>query len=123
MGAGLVPVVSDLPSGISEVVNDGNGIRVPIHDEDAYVEGVLELARDRSRMAAMSIRASEEVRQSHSTQAMAERWASMLDAHLPSTPPSWPSSCRATAPMELAGQWKFSPALRPFRRLAKRFCS
>lgn len=123
MGAGLVPVASDLPSGISEVVNDGNGIRVPIHDEDGYVAAVIRLAREPELRAAMSVRASEEVRQSHSTDAMARRWVEMLDSHLPPSPPVWANTCRATAPKELQGNWRFSTGLRPIRRLLKRMRS
>jgi hypothetical protein len=123
MGAGLVPVVSDLPSGISEVVNDGNGIRVPIHDEDGYAAAVIRLAREPELRAAMSVRASGEVRESHSTGAMARRWVEMLEAHLPSSPPVWAKTCRATAPKELQGNWRFSPHLRPIRRLVKRLRS
>ncbi len=120
MGAGLVPVVSDLPSGISEVVNDRNGIRVAIDDEAGYAAAVVRLARDRSLLASMSVCAGDEVRQSHSTEAMARRWVDMLEAHLPSELPQWQATCKATAPMELDGQWKFSPALRPVRKLLKR---
>ncbi len=120
MGAGLVPVASDLPSGISEVVNDGNGIRVPIHDEDGYAAAVIRLAREPELRAAMSVRASEEVRESHSTAAMARRWVEMLEAHLPDRPPVWGETCRATAPKELQGDWRFASCLRPIRRLLKR---
>lgn len=120
MGAGLVPVASDLPSGISEVVNDGNGIRVPIHDEDGYAAAVIRLARDPELCAAMSVRASGEVRESHSTDAMARRWVEMLEAHLPDRVPLWNTTCQATAPKELDGKWQFSPPMRPVRRLLKR---
>jgi glycosyltransferase involved in cell wall biosynthesis len=120
MGAGLVPVVSDLPSGISEVVNESNGIRVPIHDEDGYAAAVIRLAREPALRAAMSVRASAEVRESHSTDAMARRWVEMLEAHLPERVPLWNATCRATAPKELDGKWRFSPPMRPVRRLLKR---
>jgi len=119
MGAGLVPVVSDLPSGISEVVDDTNGIRVALDDEEGYAAAVVKLAADPEWRSGMSRHAAERVRKSHSTEAMARRWVAMLDAHLPATHPTWPASCRATAPMELAGNWRFSPALRPIRRLLK----
>jgi glycosyltransferase involved in cell wall biosynthesis len=119
MGAGLVPVVSDLPSGISEVVDDTNGIRVALEDEEGYAAAVVKLAADPDRRTGMSRHAAERVRKSHSTEAMARRWVEMLEAHLPSTPPTWPANCRATAPIELAGNWRFSPALRPLRRLLK----
>jgi glycosyltransferase involved in cell wall biosynthesis len=120
MGAGLVPVASDLPSGISEVVNDGNGIRVPVDDEAGYAAALVRLARDPELRSAMSVRASLEVRESHSTEAMARRWVEMLDALLPERAPSWNSACKATAPMELDGKWQFSPPMRPVRRLLKR---
>ncbi len=120
MGAGLVPVASDLPSGISEVVNDGNGIRVPIHDEDGYVAAVVRLAHEPELLAAMSVRASGEVRESHSTEAMARRWVEMLEARLPDRVPAWNATCKATAPKELDGKWQFSVPMRPVRRLLKR---
>lgn len=120
MGAGLVPVVSNLPSGISEVVNDENGIRVDIHDEAGFADGIIHLANHPERRASMSRRASEQVRNSHSTEAMAQRWVDMLEAHLPDKLPVWKSSCTATAPMELDGKWQFSPAMRPVRKFLKR---
>lgn len=123
MGAGLVPVASDLPSGISEVVNDGNGFRVAVDDEAGYAAAVVRLAREPELRAAMSVRASEEVRESHSTDAMARRWAEMLEAHVPPDRPVWAKGCRATAPKELQGAWRFSPGLRPIRRLLKRLRS
>ena len=123
MGAGLVPVVSDLPSGISEVVNDRNGIRVPIEDEAGYAAAVVRLARDRDLLATMSVLAGEEVRQSHSTEAMARRWVDMLEANLPGEVPKWQATCKATAPMELDGKWQFSAPMRPIRRLLKRLRS
>jgi glycosyltransferase involved in cell wall biosynthesis len=121
MGAGLVPVVSDLPSGISEVVNDRNGIRVPFHDESGYVEGLLRLAADPLGRETMAKAAAAEVRESHSTEAMVRRWVDMLETHLPDRPPVWKPACTASAPMELDGQWMFSPAMRPVRRLLKKF--
>jgi glycosyltransferase involved in cell wall biosynthesis len=120
MGAGLVPVVSNLPSGISEVVNDENGIRVNIDDEAGFAQGVIRLANHPELRCAMSRRASEQVRISHSTEAMAQRWVDMLESQLPDHPPVWKPTCTATAPMELDGQWQFSPAMRPVRKLLKR---
>jgi glycosyltransferase involved in cell wall biosynthesis len=120
MGAGLVPVVSNLPSGISEVVNDDNGIRVDIHDEAGFADGIIHLANHPKLRASMSRQASEQVRNSHSTGAMAQRWVDMLESQLPAQPPVWKSSCTATAPMELDGKWQFSPTLRPVRKMLKR---
>jgi glycosyltransferase involved in cell wall biosynthesis len=123
MGAGLVPVVSDLPSGISEVVDDENGIRVDINDEEGFVNALLDLSSDPARRNAFSLRAREKVSESYSTIAMAHRWVSMLESHLDESLPRWKKNCTATAPLELAGKWQFSPTLRPVRRLLKRLRS
>lgn len=120
MGAGLVPVVSALPSGISEVVNDQNGIRIPIHDEAAYVDALTRLASDPTRLARLSANSFSEVRTSHSTLAMTQRWESMLDGLSSDCVPVWKPACRGTAPLELSGRWVFHPALRPLRSVVKR---
>lgn len=53
--AGLVPVVSDLPSGIPEVVIPGEtGYRVPIGDIAGFASALEELNRDRDRLERMS---------------------------------------------------------------------
>ena len=54
MSAGLVPVVSDLPSGIPEVVDVATGFRVVIGDIDGFVAPIVALDRDRARLEAMS---------------------------------------------------------------------
>ena len=54
MSAGLVPVVSDLPSGVPEVVTGATGFRVTIGSIDGFVGPVIELNRDRDRLEAMS---------------------------------------------------------------------
>jgi glycosyltransferase involved in cell wall biosynthesis len=54
MSAGLVPLVSDLPSGVPEVVTDATGFRVPIGDIDGFVGPVVELDRNRDRLETMS---------------------------------------------------------------------
>jgi len=121
MGAGLVPVVSDLPSGISEVVNDRNGIRVAVDDEAGYAVAVLQLADDRERMATMSAAAAAEVRLSHSTVAMASRWEAMLDRMSGDQVPDWSRPCRARAPLGYEERLLFSPLFRPIRSAVKRF--
>jgi glycosyltransferase involved in cell wall biosynthesis len=55
MAAGVVPVVSDLPSGIPEVVEPGaTGYRPPVGDIVGFAEAIAELAHDRERLEAMS---------------------------------------------------------------------
>lgn len=55
MGAGLVPVVSNLASGIPEIVEPGvTGYRPEIGDIDGFAQAIIELAHDRERLEAMS---------------------------------------------------------------------
>lgn len=124
MGSGLVPVVSDLQSGISEVVRDCNGIRVPMHDELGYFRALARLASDRSQVAGLSAEARKEVLQSHSTLAMANRWESMIESLIQSEDgPDWTRSCVATAPLDVQHQWWFHSYLRPLRAMIKRLRS
>lgn len=125
MGEGLVPVVSDLPSGISEVVNDQNGIRLPLHDETAYVDAIAWLDTNRDKLPVMSRNARQEVFQSHSILAMAKRWDAMIKTLRAKKPtiPVWPRSCKAAPPLGVIQRWKFWPIFKPLRRIAKRLQS
>jgi glycosyltransferase involved in cell wall biosynthesis len=120
MGSGLVPVVSDLPSGISEVVNDDTGFRIGIDDEAGFINTLVELARNRAHLTPLSHCAARSVRQSHSYLAMARRWEDMLNGHLAAAEPEWDSSCRVKPPLCMPHAWRFHPFLRPFRVAAKR---
>jgi glycosyltransferase involved in cell wall biosynthesis len=123
MGAGLVPVVSDLPSGISEVVSADNGIRIAVDDEQGYVDAILRLANNRDLLASLTSAAPNAVRDSHSISAMTRRWEEMLAQYGPATPPAWQPACKATVPMEVAHKWHLKPWLRPLRALIKRLKS
>jgi hypothetical protein len=47
MGRGCVPVVTDIPSGIPELISDGeNGYRVPVGDIDAFADRLALLHAD-----------------------------------------------------------------------------
>jgi glycosyltransferase involved in cell wall biosynthesis len=53
--AGVVPVVSDLPSGIPEVVELGvTGYRLTVGDVPAFAQAIVSLDRDRNALARMS---------------------------------------------------------------------
>jgi glycosyltransferase involved in cell wall biosynthesis len=54
MAAGVVPVISDLASGIRDVVDPGvNGFRPPPEDPAAFAAAIATLAADRERLEAM----------------------------------------------------------------------
>ena len=54
MGAGLVSVVSDIPSGVREVVDATTGLRAAVGDVSAYAGAIAALAGDRGRLEALS---------------------------------------------------------------------
>jgi hypothetical protein len=115
MGYGLVPVVSDLPSGIRDVVDGSTGKRVAPDHIRGYAEAILELHHDRQEMARLSRNCQDRVRREFSVSAMAERWLRVL----PQRPPNqihWPDSWRITAPLASGQQLRFSRPARLIRR-------
>jgi glycosyltransferase involved in cell wall biosynthesis len=62
MSAGLVPVVSDIESGVPEIIDAGrNGERPATADIAAFANAVANLDRDRTRLEAMSAAARQTV--------------------------------------------------------------
>lgn len=119
MGAGLTPVVSDLPSGISEAVTDANGIRVPIDREDLYVKALTDLAVDPERLERLGRQAREDMLRNFSVTAMASRWESLLGNVKGRADVTWKLHERVTIPPIMRYRWYFHPRLRPARRLLK----
>ena len=117
MASGLAPVVSDLPSGISEVIHEGNGIRVPIHDEDAYVKALLDLATDPIRREKLASQARRDVINSYSNEAMASRWNHALNYYNLNSNVSWLKKCKSRCPAHADGHIIHKPIFRFLRRL------
>jgi glycosyltransferase involved in cell wall biosynthesis len=118
MGAGLVPVVSDLPSGIRELVDDATGRRVAPGDVAGYAAAVVWLHEHRDEMRRLACQARQRVAREFSNEAMARRWLRIL----PSRPLSgvlWPRAWSIQPPIPAAGQWRFSLAGRLLRRLLR----
>jgi len=61
MGAALVPVVSDIASGVPEVVEAASGVRVAVGDVPGFAAAIATLAADRGRLEAMSTAARHTV--------------------------------------------------------------
>lgn len=120
MGAGLVPVVSDLPSGISEVVNPLNGIRIPIDDEAGYLQGLLRLAAEPDSLDEMAGQAITAVRENFSVEAMTRRWLAMMNAGSSDSAVDWSKPIPLSPPLELQGKMLFWPIFRPLRRICKK---
>jgi glycosyltransferase involved in cell wall biosynthesis len=62
MARGCVPVVSDLPSGIPEIVENGvSGFRVRPGDARGFANAIMSLARDQEALESMSAEASRRI--------------------------------------------------------------
>jgi glycosyltransferase involved in cell wall biosynthesis len=119
MGQGLVPVISDLESGVREVVDAGNGIRVPVDDTSGYARAIIHLHEHRDELAAQSAAARERVKKEFSVAAMTDRWlAAFPAAQRPVAP--WPKRWKIAAMLATDQSSRYSPRLRVLRRLAKK---
>ena len=120
MGAGLVPVVSQLPSGIPEVVDAGNGMLVPVDEVAGYARAIIHLHGHRDELAAKSAAARARVQTEFSVAAMTDRWLAAFPARSGDIAP-WHKHWRIQAPLTAGIPLYFSPPVRALRRLAARF--
>jgi glycosyltransferase involved in cell wall biosynthesis len=115
MGRGLVPVVSDLPSGIRELVDETTGRRVPPENTSGYAEAILWLHHHREEMKRFSQNAREKVRREFSVEAMTDRWLGALPSP-PQVSPVWPDRWHIQPILGAPRKWWFSPPMRLLRR-------
>jgi glycosyltransferase involved in cell wall biosynthesis len=117
MGAGLVPVVSQLPSGIPEVVDAGDGMLVPVDDVAGYARAIIHLHGHRDELAAKSAAARARVQTEFSVAAMTDRWLAAFPKAFPAIG-AWPRDWNIKAPLPARHPFYFSPPVRMLRRLA-----
>ena len=80
MGAGLVPVVSDIPSGVPEVVeHEVSGLLPPVGDVAAFAASIEALATDRERLERMSAAARASARRRGSAVERARDYYALFD--------------------------------------------
>ena len=121
MALGLVPVCGDIPCLVQEVITTATGFRVPRSDAEAYASAIERLHRDRPLLERMSAAARTEVAGKYELVAMTRRYSDFFAEHWPALAiVEWPKKISVKKPRLAGGAWKFSPALRPFRRLLKR---
>lgn len=119
MAHGVVPVVTDLESGIRDVVNTGNGMLVPVDDVEGYARAMIQLHEHRNELAAKSAAARARVQTEFSVAAMADRW---LAAFPTTTAPvsEWHRHWDITAPLTERRKFLFFKPIRVLRRLVKK---
>jgi glycosyltransferase involved in cell wall biosynthesis len=119
MGQGVVPVISDLESGIREVVSDRVGIRVPVGDVAAAAAAIVSLAENPQKLAQLSAWASASVRGQYSAARMAERYINLV-GHLAKSQVDWPDDVRIRPPMMQEHEWLYRGLPRIMRRFVQR---
>ena len=122
MGQGLVPVVSDLESGLREVVDETVGILVPVNDVSGYARAIIRLHEHREELAAKSAAARARVEQEFSVAAMTDRWLAALPSAKNVIEP-WPTRWRIQAILAARNPLHFSRPVRMLRRVAARMRS
>ena len=115
MGYGLVPVVSDLASGIREVVDETSGKRVAQDNLPAYAEAIIWLHEHRDEMSRLSQNARARVRREFSVGAMTDRWLEALPPP-PKSSVNWPDCGSISAPLTSRRKLRFSLPGRILRR-------
>lgn len=118
MGAGLVPVVSDLPSGIPEVVDSSNGMLVPISEVDRYSNAIVHLHHHRDELAAKSILAHQRAKAEFSVEAMTDRWLAVFPKNFPAI--EWRSDVKIRPALTDSRPFYFSSPMRWLRRIGAR---
>lgn len=87
MARGCVPVVSDLPSGIPEIVENGvTGFRVCPGDVDGFATAIASLDADRSALRSMSDEAAARIESSHNIMDRAPQYQRAITAATELTP-------------------------------------
>ena len=116
MGAGLVPVVSDLESGIREVVDETSGRLVAPGNTAGFAEAIAALHGQRGELRRLSQNARERVRHDFSVAAMTDRWLQALPAS-PNSEVRWPERWTIKPIITAPDPWRYSPPIRLLRRL------
>lgn len=117
MAYGLVPVVSDLPSGVREVVDATTGKLVSPDHTAGYARAIVQLHRQREELRQLSTQARQRVQTDFSVPAMTDRWLQVLP---PPQPVVWPQTWKIGPILVAPDPWRFSPPLRWLRRLLLR---
>ena len=121
MASGLVPVVSNLPSGIPEVVNELTGYTVDVDKPEAYAAAIVRLARSPQEMMRKSVAARQIMEQNFSVEKMTDRWIELLH-RFESLEGAWPRKYNIKPPLTCSQPLYYSIVARCLRRAFRRFC-
>ena len=121
MYLGLVPVCSDIPCLVQELINPENGFRVSRTKPDEYAEAMGRLHNDRALLERMSAAARRTVTADYTVEAMVQRYVNLFHQTCLTAPDIvWPKRIKPMAIRAVSNPWSMMPVFRPLRRLAKR---
>ncbi len=118
MGEGVVPVVSDLESGLRQVVTDETGIRVPVGDVAGAARAIGLLARDPLRLATLSAASSRLAQEEYGAARMGQRYLELIGS-LSKGPVHWPENVEVPVPLLVGQRWMYQGWPRRVRRWLK----
>lgn len=62
MSAGLVPVITDLPGGITDIVNNEIGYRIPLNDNRGFADAIETLYKDRELLNRLGLNCRQKIK-------------------------------------------------------------
>jgi glycosyltransferase involved in cell wall biosynthesis len=119
MGAGAVPVVSDLVSGMREVVDPSRGFLVAVDDIEAAAEAIATLGLNNDLLTTLSGAATTYVRTQFSAKEMSAGFQQLF-CELETEASIWPPKAIVPAPRGVRAPWAFRGAARVVRRLLRK---
>jgi glycosyltransferase involved in cell wall biosynthesis len=78
LSTGLVPIVSDLPGGIREIVTENIGRRIPVGNNRAFADAIAILHRDRGQLEKMKVEARKLALEEFDIRVTADRYFDLL---------------------------------------------
>jgi glycosyltransferase involved in cell wall biosynthesis len=81
MSCGLVPLVTDLPGGIREMVTDEVGFRIPNAQPELFAACITSLANNREKVHELSIKAFDLAKQKYNISKTADAYFSVFAGH------------------------------------------
>jgi len=116
MGQGVVPIVSDLPSGIDEAIPPGCGFRVPPGDISAALEIIRRLSVDRRELSHLAKRAEQHARSKYGLAEMVDEYLALAKQ---GESRCWPESVGIPVPIGVKPTFMFRGVMRALRRRLK----
>jgi glycosyltransferase involved in cell wall biosynthesis len=120
MGVGLVPVVSRIESGVSEILTDGvTGLMPPVGDIAAFAEAIASLDADRAKLESIGAAASDYVASHHDIRKCTDAYQALFARYAQLKRPRSPNAALPYG-SRLDQRWIPNAAVRTVRTVIRR---